>query len=63
MFDIIKSLVDKDCLSYTNNILNEIMSLDIPEVHRLSDNRKKLIIKILECRIQKLKDIIKYVYY
>ena len=63
MFDIIKNMVDKDCLSYTKNVLNEIIHLDIPKVHSLSDNRKKLIIKILECRIQKLKDIIKYVHY
>ena len=56
--ELIKDMVKIDCLSYTESVLEQIAQIEVPEVHKLTENRKELIIKILDCRIKKLKDIV-----
>ena len=56
--DLIQEMLKPDYLSYTRNIVDEIQQLDVPEVYKLTDNRKELILKILEIRKSKLKDLL-----
>lgn len=56
--DIAADMLHCDYLSYTENIVDTIMRLDVPEPYRLTDNRKILILKILDMRKKKLKDLV-----
>lgn len=56
--ELIRDMVKIDCLSYTKSVLEQIAQIEVPEVHKLTKNREKLIIKILDFRINKLKDIV-----
>ena len=56
--DLIQEMLKPDYLSYTRSIVDEIQQLDVPEVYKLTDNRKELILKILEIRKSKLKDLL-----
>lgn len=56
--EIVKELTKKDYVSYAHDIINSIQQMDVPENYRIADNRKELIIKILDLRKRKLKEII-----
>ena len=58
MKELVEEMVNKDYLSYTESILAQINRIDVPEVYKLTDTRCKVILQILECRQQKLKDLI-----
>ena len=51
-------MLKQDYLSYTKSILAQIQQMDVPEIYKLSDTRCKVILKILELRKEKLKDLI-----
>lgn len=56
--DLIIEMLKYDYLSYTEDVVSEILKLDIPEIYQINSNRKALILKILEKRQAKLKDLI-----
>ena len=55
---LIDEMLKVDYLSYTKDIVEEIQQLDVPENHKLADNRKELILRILELRHKRLKDLV-----
>lgn len=56
--DVISKMLKDDYLGYTEEVIHEIQQLDVPNQYKLSDNRKKLIIKILDLRRNILKGLI-----
>lgn len=56
--DFIEDFLTRDFLCYTEEVVEKIQQLDVPNYHRLSDNRKELILKILQLRKTKLKDLV-----
>ncbi len=58
MIDLISDILKQDYLSYTEGVLAKIHQVDVPEIYKLSDTRCKVILKILECRRKKLKDLV-----
>jgi len=58
MYDLISEMLNHDYFGYTKNVLAQIQQIDVPEIYKLSDNRCKVILKILERRKENLKDLI-----
>lgn len=58
MRSLIEKMLKKDYLGYTKNVLIQIQQMDVPEIYKLSDTRCKVIIRILEKRKEKLKDLL-----
>ncbi len=58
MRKLISEMLNHDYLSYTNYVLAQIQQIEVPEIYKLSDTRCKVILKILELRKEKLKDLI-----
>ena len=56
--DLIREMLQKDYLSYTKEVLEQIHHTDVPDFYKLSDNRIKLIYKILKIRKKKLEGLI-----
>jgi len=55
---IIEEFLQVDYISPIYDIIKEIQELDVPPEYRISDNRAKVIIKILEKRKEKLKELL-----
>lgn len=56
--ELIKEFLNQDYLEYTRNVVDEIQQLVVPDIYKLTNNRKELILKILEIRKNKLKDLL-----
>lgn len=56
--DLIREMLQKDYLSYTKEVLEQIHHTDVPDFYKLSDNRIELIYKILKIRKKKLEGLI-----
>lgn len=58
MVRIIKNILDNNYIDYINDIIIGIRELDVPKEYRISEERHELIIRILEARYQKLKELL-----
>lgn len=56
--DLIRNMIKYDYLSYTKNVAEQIHRIDVPDIYKLSNNRKELIIKILDIRKRKLEELV-----
>ena len=56
--ELIRDMLQKDYLSYTKEVLEQIRQTDVPDFYKLSDDRIKLIYKILEIRKKRLEGLI-----
>ena len=58
MLSLVADMLQYDYLHYVDDIMTDIQNVDIPKEYKLSDNRKKLILKILSLRKSKLQELI-----
>lgn len=58
MLSLVADMLQYDYIHYVDDIMTDIQNVDIPKEYKLSDNRKKLILKILSLRKSKLQELI-----
>ncbi len=55
---LIEKMLEKNYLDFVDDIIKKIQQMDLPEKYKISNNRREVILKILQSRREKLKELI-----